>query len=308
MMRAARGRTCLLSSHPTRSLLRGYLPSATQLILTLASHPSPPLSRLAPRISSLLESYPRSSSASYSTERAFLTAHATWRSQFRTVARTLGGSGWSREGEWEEFDGEGVALEDRVKEMLDILEGNEAQILAESADWREAVGAWGLWVRPGLKRDDLPETIQHIVAQLPEETRPDESTAEDSVQLALLQGKITHAITLAYPFSIWLVTHLTDLLDKLSLLEPPLPEHPRSMRDHFVLEYADHLESDPGLWRLACDYLGTAGDEGKHRIAAIVERVELDKERDEESEEEAESGDAAEPELDLEKVDEVFQM
>ncbi len=48
-----------------------------------------------------------------------------------------------------------------------------------------------------------------------------------------------------------------------------------SIRDSYVLNYADYLHSDPGLWRLTVDYLCTCGDMGKEMADQILLRVPL---------------------------------
>lgn len=40
--------------------------------------------------------------------------------------------------------------------MVELMEGKAERVLEESSDWREALGAWGIMVDVGLKRDDLP--------------------------------------------------------------------------------------------------------------------------------------------------------
>lgn len=48
-----------------------------------------------------------------------------------------------------------------------------------------------------------------------------------------------------------------------------------SIRDHYVLAYADYLYSDPGLWRLTVDYLCTCGEIGMERADEVLLRVPL---------------------------------
>jgi nuclear pore complex protein Nup85 len=283
-----------LSLSLTRSLLRGFLVSASQLILSLSSHPSPILSKHAPRLSSLVESCPRSSSPIYTTDRAFLTAHASWQSQLANVLRPLSIPDWGSEGDWETEEGEGARLEEDLQSMIEVLEGEEKRIIKESVDWKEALGAWGLWIRPSLTRDDIPDTIAQILTDLPS----DPNLQEEQIELSLLQGEITQTITLCNNFNLWLVTHLTDLLEKLALVEAPLPEHPRSLRTHFLLEYAEHLGTDPGLWMMVCDYLSGCGKEGLRRIAVVLERIALEAVGEDGKEEEG---------IDEEKMAEVFK-
>jgi nuclear pore complex protein Nup85 len=56
------------------------------------------------------------------------------------------------EGDEEEY----VHYMDNFRRLLDILAGDEAAVLDEAGEWRTALGAWGLYVRPGLRRDNLP--------------------------------------------------------------------------------------------------------------------------------------------------------
>jgi len=54
-----------------------------------------------------------------------------------------GGKDWKR---WE----------DGFRVVIDLMEGKAEAVLEQAADWREAVGAWGVLVDVQLKRDDLP--------------------------------------------------------------------------------------------------------------------------------------------------------
>ena len=51
-----------------------------------------------------------------------------------------------------------------------------------------------------------------------------------------------------------------------------------SLRDYFILEYVELLQNNPkypALWRIICDYLAAAGDEGRRRLRNHIERVSL---------------------------------
>jgi nuclear pore complex protein Nup85 len=39
--------------------------------------------------------------------------------------------------------------------VVELMEGSSERVLEESSDWREALGAWGILVDVGMKRDDL---------------------------------------------------------------------------------------------------------------------------------------------------------
>jgi hypothetical protein len=77
--------------------------------------------------------------------------------------------------------------------------------------------------------------------------------------------------------SIWLATHLTDLLEKLNLVDDDDDEtFELPLRDHFVIQYADMLLfSNPEYWEMGCEYLSGCGLQGVGRIREIMRRVSL---------------------------------
>jgi nuclear pore complex protein Nup85 len=46
-----------------------------------------------------------------------------------------------------------------------------------------------------------------------------------------------------------------------------------TLREWFILAYADFLHADPGLWRVTIDYLSYCGDQGYGRMREIVLHV-----------------------------------
>jgi nuclear pore complex protein Nup85 len=51
-----------------------------------------------------------------------------------------------------------------------------------------------------------------------------------------------------------------------------------SLRDYFLLEYADILQTSPqaqSFWRVTCDYLAAAGDEGRNRLKNHILHISL---------------------------------
>jgi len=49
-----------------------------------------------------------------------------------------------------------------------------------------------------------------------------------------------------------------------------------SIRDHFLLSYAEYLLADPSLWRIAVLYMCECGEEGKLRADETLLRIPLD--------------------------------
>jgi nuclear pore complex protein Nup85 len=77
---------------------------------------------------------------------------------------------------------------------------------------------------------------------------------------------------------IWLAAHLADLFDKLAML-PDEERFDMSLRDHFLLEYADLLAMHPrhaSFWDIIVDYLYAAGPEGRLRLKEFIMHVGLD--------------------------------
>lgn len=48
-----------------------------------------------------------------------------------------------------------------------------------------------------------------------------------------------------------------------------------SLRQQYILSYAEYLHSDPGLWRLTVDYMCSCGDIGKEMADEVLMRVPL---------------------------------
>lgn len=158
-----------------RCILRAHLLSASALLSLVASHPSPVVQSLAALPLDLLRTFPRSTA--FKDEREFLLRLRDWRVQARSAtleAEALFGEAKSdpeigqlmrAELYGEELtavaggeDGEEERLdwENGFRGLLELMEGKEKRVLDESEDWREALGAWGVWVNAGGRREDLP--------------------------------------------------------------------------------------------------------------------------------------------------------
>ena len=48
-----------------------------------------------------------------------------------------------------------------------------------------------------------------------------------------------------------------------------------SLRQQYILSYAEYLHSDPGLWRLTVDYMCSCGSTGKEMADQVLMRVPL---------------------------------
>lgn len=235
-----------------RCVLRGLGRSAVHFLAKLDGHPSPYLQHIAHSLVPLLAAHPRSSA--FAMDNEFFLAWRQWKERVAVLRR--------------EFDAlpraEGAEWRAGLADVLGILEGNAEVVVRccreSEAGWREAVCVWGVWVRVGLRRDDLPELVKDVLEHLP----ADAPSEEDLLHLALLEGSTGKIIEHSNKLDIWLAAHLTDMLAPIDLLDDVTDmEATVAVRDYLVLAYADYLRSDPHLWRLTVDYMYTCGPSGE---------------------------------------------
>lgn len=258
-----------------RCVLRGFFQPAALLLRTLEKHPHPPIARLGTKLAASVESFPRSTSVdAYPLDHQFIAAHKLWLAQFRADLATFeGGRG---RGHWFDDGGAGrsawASWEDDFRSVTELLEGKTERLFAEVADWREALGAWGVLIDVSLRRDDLPRALARIVDELP----IDSTVIEDSIHASLCSGDIIKVLMDAYTLDRWLAAHLGDVFDKLALIPDDDEHFDTSLRDYYLLDYADMLQessSQPELWRVICEYLAAAGEQGRSRLRAYIVHV-----------------------------------
>lgn len=155
--------------------MRGHTSLASSVLKTLLGHPSTVLQRLTQSCLDLLSGVPRSNSPLYPYESHFISALRSWRAKVTAQLARL-------DLDMDDFQEEIEAMEDAngsnapdssreacseerwswqagFKGLLSTLGGDVATIIDASeteGGWRSALSAWSLYVRPGLKRDDLP--------------------------------------------------------------------------------------------------------------------------------------------------------
>lgn len=54
-----------------------------------------------------------------------------------------------------------------------------------------------------------------------------------------------------------------------------IPSSELSLRDEYILSYADYLHSDPALWRITVEYMYSCANIGKGRADEVLLRVPL---------------------------------
>ncbi|KAK4687468.1 nuclear pore complex protein Nup85, partial [Tremellales sp. Uapishka_1] len=273
----------LLSHRHSRCLLRGFLLPASSFLRTLASHSNAQISKLSLLLSTHLSLFPRSTNTTaYPLDHQFLSAHKVWLARFRAELSTF--TAGRPRGRWLGESSDLYGWEEDFRGVIDLMQGVEERVLDEAADWREALGAWGVLVEVGLRRDDLPEILARITDRIPVDT----TILEDSIQSSLCSGDIVKALMGCHDLDIWLAAHLGDIFDKLVLIPDDEERFETSLRDYFLLEYTDLLQTNPkssALWRIICDYLSAAGEEGRNQLKSYILHVGLGSTDDEGGEE-----------------------
>ncbi|KAI0642447.1 Nup85 nucleoporin-domain-containing protein [Trametes meyenii] len=251
----------------TRTSLRGLSKASAFFLGVLSKHPSTYLQGLAQQLSPLLTNHPRLHQ--FSAERDFAIASRRWKDKVKTLRLEL-----DRVPESERDDG----FEnwwDRFSDIVGVLEGRGDVIkrvcVDLGADWKEVCSAWGIFVDTRLRRQDLPE----IVAQVLDEMPPDPTDREDMIHSALFLGRPTQALSEAALLDVWLAAHLADLMEPIELIDSEPDDSDISLRQHYVVAYAEYLHTDPALWRITVDYMYSAGEVGRGMADQVLMRVPL---------------------------------
>ncbi|KAJ7334118.1 Nup85 nucleoporin-domain-containing protein [Mycena albidolilacea] len=250
----------------TRATLRGLSNSSVFFFKMLSGHPSEDLQHLAETLAAIISSQPRLQA--FDAEREFAYASRRWKDRVKNVRVEMDQVPEAER--TDDFDN----WWDRLSDILGILEGRGeiVQRVCEElgADWKEVCATWGVFVDPRLRRQDLPDVVDRVLDEMP----PDPTDGEDMVHTALFAGKPADALLHASQLDRWLSAHLADIMEPLSLISDPSRDE-ISIRDQFVLAYAEYLHSDPALWRITVDYMYSCGDVGKERADEVLIRVPL---------------------------------
>ncbi|KAF8693120.1 Nup85 Nucleoporin, partial [Rhizoctonia solani] len=254
-----------------KCVLRGLSTSALGFLRRVASnHPSTVLRTfIRDSLVPVLETHPRSSE--FQRESGFLAAHSRWRERVAEVRMALDravdtDSGEGDEDEWSRW----------VDELLGVIEGDDGVVFAlcneaveDGWGFREVIGVWGVWVDVGLKRTQLAKVVERVAEEMP----PDPTVPVQELHRAILAMEELEALEIAAQVDPWLAAHLADIFEKVEALDPQdeiAQTYGMSIRDHFVLSYAEHLHSDPTLFEIELEYMGRCGAIGRERIAAVI--------------------------------------
>ncbi|WWD09982.1 hypothetical protein V865_008114 [Kwoniella europaea PYCC6329] len=255
----------------SRCILRGFQLPAASFLKSLSKHPNSSISKLSSMLSQHLSIFPRSTEERWRVDLDFLQAHKSWLAKFK--AELISFTQSKQKGQWFGED-EYKSIENDFRVIIDLMEGKPQRILDEASDWREALGAWGILVDVDMRRDHLPEIMSMILDKIPVDT----TVPEDAIQSALCSADIIKALMGCYDIDVWLSAHLGDLLDKLELIPDDEERFEIPLRDYFLLEYTEILQNNPkysAFWRVICDYLNYAGQEGRNRLKSHILRISI---------------------------------
>jgi len=159
-----------------------------------------------------------------------------------------------------------LELEAQFRCLYELLCGVEDRVLEFAEDWKEALCAWGMLVSPSMKRDDVPETVQHITASL----QVDETLARETILSHLTRGDLVKALKQCTNFDLWIAAHLGDYFCKTQVLEEP------QMLPDILMTWADTLLEEERLWRMALSYLDAIHTtEARDKMRSILFSVPL---------------------------------
>ncbi|TCD63518.1 hypothetical protein EIP91_005319 [Steccherinum ochraceum] len=255
-------------SYLARATLRGLSKASAFFLETLSKHPSPYLQDLSRALIPILSNHPRFSQ--FSSERDFAINSRRWRDKVKTLRVEL--DRVPEDSREDGFDNWWAWFSD----IVGVLEGR-AEVVKRvctdlGGDWKEVCVAWTMFVDPRLRRQDLPDIVVDILDDLP----PDPTNQEDVIHSSLFLGKPVQALSQAAQLDVWLSAHLADMMEALELIEAtPTDDSDISLRNLYIIQFAEYLHSDLNLWRHTVDYLCTCGDIGMKMADEVLVRVPL---------------------------------
>ncbi|KZT07396.1 uncharacterized protein LAESUDRAFT_677822 [Laetiporus sulphureus 93-53] len=249
----------------TRAVLRGLTETCTIFLDRLQSHPLFALRELAALLSRLLNERPRMLKSA--TDKEFIINTRRWKHRFQELRIKLG-----RVAEQDRDDGFDNWWE-RLNEITGVLEGRQ-QVMKRvcsnlGLDWKERVILYCIHVNPRLHRD----TLQTLTAQILEEAPCNASDPLDVVLSSLFLVETTEALSAAARVDIWLAAHLADLMEAGQAIRPERDDSGLTLREHYLIAYAEYLRANPELWRITVKYLCACGEVGKRMADEVLLRV-----------------------------------
>ncbi|VDM42234.1 unnamed protein product [Toxocara canis] len=141
--------------------------------------------------------------------------------------------------------------------------------------WFELMPAYLMFLRPCATLSDLHEIVQECMKMHGSQNEG----SVDEVMSTLFSLDSLRALQLICTSSPdwWLSAHLADLLYKCD--PRTTTAHGVDARQFILIEYAKSLFAEPGMWRVAVDYLLECGEEGCENLALLIETMPIDNEK-----------------------------
>lgn len=244
-------------------VLRGLDQTAVGALNKFDTHPSPSFRTYIAATVRLLLGMPRSTK--YAIEAEFAAQRKAWTGKVAAHLAALEVTLDQFEREVSIDSEERIAYEASLGCLLQILLGNQERILEASHDWRDAFGAWGLYVQPTMKRGDVPDVVALILDRFPS----DPTNPMEQALTAFARGDALQGAQATRDIDPWLTVHLTDLLGRAGVLDQR-ELGARELLLSSIDAYATTVMEDQGLWRIAVAYLASTGDEGRKRMREIL--------------------------------------
>jgi nuclear pore complex protein Nup85 len=133
------------------AIIRGLNKASTFFLSVLSGHPSEEIQHLTETLISLIQSQPRLDN--FSSEKEFALSTRRWKDKVQALR-----IGLDRVPESKRFDGFENWWE-RLSDIVGVLEGRGDVLKRvceeQGGDWKEVCVAWGIFVDPRMRRDDL---------------------------------------------------------------------------------------------------------------------------------------------------------
>ncbi|KAJ3129328.1 Nucleoporin nup85 [Nowakowskiella sp. JEL0407] len=215
-----------------------------------------------------METIPRWSS--FQTSAEYQSENTVWRERIQHQAQKLNQLGLD------------VEFFEEYLKVLCILYGDEETILSTSETWMESIAAIAFFSRPESSCYDIQGWFEFV-----EDKINRDSNYELMIE-SLLKFDITSALSQSVKVDGWLVSHLSDLLEKVirfgngmitmgtEWTEITNSDQKIKMRDWFLANYAIDLASNEELWMIALDYFALCGRYGRKLMETYVVRVPIE--------------------------------
>lgn len=244
-------------------VLRGLDQTALLALEKLNNHPSHSFRKFLAQTSKLVLSMPRSTQ--FALEPEFAAQRHAWtlkvQSQFHLLDHTMK----QMQDEAQVDSDERNFIQVNLGNLFLVLLGDQEKIMEMSDDWRDALGAWGLYVDPSLKRTDLTSALTAILQHF----NLDPTDTVENALVAFARSEPLQGAKYCCQIDPWLAAHLTDLLGRAGVLSQD-DTAARELLLTTIHTYADVVLEDQGLWRIAVAYLSSAGDQWRKRMRQIL--------------------------------------